>query len=534
MKSIRILALPIFICLTMVLSSSRDDIKKQDIIYVDQGEQWTDEERNDYYVWDQGSQLLPYTWMLALKDNAGQPFLADGLERYGLLPMEGRKLPVGFTVAKDDNGIQQVGLNCAACHTRQINIGEDKYRIDGGPALFNMELMIRELIGSVEATVNDPVRFSSFHEEVTWLSKELGQPAPPDLATFKEQVTQRIFPEKELLAASLPTPNMWGVGRIDALNQIFNRAAGIDLAVPPAMVVPEAFAPADVPVRPPFLWNVGKHDYTQWAANFANGNKHQALLRNTAEVIGVFAHFKPVPDSAKPGGFDMLKENSTNFEGLRYLEDIIGRIGPPRWPLQVDAILAAQGKAIFETECASCHGPKPGEARPPSTAETWATPSINVGTDATYYKTLARMAPTGPLSGILGPVAFIGNITGYMAQQMNKQYDQTFVSIPGRTPPAGSFEARVLEGIWAAAPYLHNGSVPTLDDLLKPAAQRPSVFYMGTNYDVNKVGLSSSQEPSAGYEYRTSVKGNSNEGHEYGTQLSAQQKVALIEYLKSL
>jgi hypothetical protein len=534
MKLVRICVLFVFGFLTIIASCVKDDMQKKNVKYVDQGTEWTDEKRGEFYVWGQGSELLPYTWLLALKDNAGQPFLADGLKRYGLLPMDGRKLPVGFTLGNDINGIQQVGLNCAACHTRQINVGEDQYRIDGGPALFNMEQMIRELIGSLDATINDPVRFNTFHAEVVRLSKELGQPAPPDLVTFKAQVAQRILPERELLAAALPTPNMWGPGRIDALNQIFNRAAGIDLAVAPALVVPEAFAPADVPVRPPFLWNIGKQDYTQWGGTFANGNKHQSLLRNTSEVIGVFAHFKPVADPSKPDGFDMLKDNSTDFEGLKYLEELIAEIGPPRWPFEKDAALAAQGKAIFETECASCHGPKPGEARPPSTTEIWATPSINVNTDATYYKTLARTAPTGPLSGILGPVALIGNISGYMSQAMNKQYDPTFKSLPGRTPPAGSYEARVLEGIWAAAPYLHNGSVPTLDDLLKPAAQRPTVFYIGTDYDISKVGLSSNQEPSTGYEYNTTVKGNGNEGHEYGTQLSAQQKSALIEYLKSL
>lgn len=534
MNLVRVCVLFIFGFLTIIASCAKDDMQKKNVKYVDQGTEWTDEERNDFYIWGQGSELLPYTWMLALKDNTGQPFLADGMKRYGLLPIDGRKLPVGFSLGNDVNGIQQVGLNCAACHTRQINFGEDQYRIDGGPALFNMEVMIRELIGSVEATINDPARFNTFHAEVTRLSKELGQPAPPDLTTFKEQVAQRILPEKELLAAAFPSQNMWGIGRIDALNQIFNRAAGIDLAVPPAVVVREAFAPADVPVRPPFLWNVGRQDYTQWGGTFANGNKYQALLRNTSEVIGVFAHFRPVPDPSKPGGFDMLKDNSADFKGLKYLEELIDKIRPPRWPFQVDAVLAAQGKVIFENECASCHGPKPGEARPPSMSQTWATPSINVNTDATYYKTLARTAPTGPLSGILGPVALIGNISGYMSQTMNKQYDPTFKSIEGRTPPAGSYEARVLEGIWAAAPYLHNGSVPTLDDLLKPAAQRPTVFYIGTDYDISKVGLSSNQKPITGYEYNTSVKGNGNGGHEYGTQLSTQQKTSLIEYLKNL
>ncbi len=117
---------------------------------------------------------------------------------------------------------------------------------------------------------------------------------------------------------------------------------------------------------------------------------------------------------------------------------------------------------------------------------------------------------------------------------MIKQYTSSFTGVPGRQIPAGSFEARVLEGIWAAAPYLHNGSVPTLDVLLKPVAQRPTVFYMGPEYDIRKVGLSLIQDQRPGYEYRTSLPGNGNAGHEYGTQLGSHEKAALLEYLKTL
>ena len=76
--------------------------------------------------------------------------------------------------------------------------------------------------------------------------------------------------------------------------------------------------------------------------------------------------------------------------------------------------------------------------------------------------------------------------------------------------------------------------MPTLDDLLKPASERPAVFFMGPEYDVEKVGLSMLQEARTGYEYKTSTPGNSNAGHEYGTQLSSQQKTALLEYLKTM
>ena len=95
----------------------------------------------------------------------------------------------------------------------------------------------------------------------------------------------------------------------------------------------------------------------------------------------------------------------------------------------------------------------------------------------------------------------------------------------------------MLQGIWAAAPYLHNGSVPTLAELLKPAAQRVSKFAVGAKYDIENVGLAAVQD---GNETRTLTgcddlnSGNSRCGHEFGTSLSDQDKKALLEYLKTL
>jgi hypothetical protein len=94
-----------------------------------------------------------------------------------------------------------------------------------------------------------------------------------------------------------------------------------------------------------------------------------------------------------------------------------------------------------------------------------------------------------------------------------------------------------LDGIWLRAPYLHNGSVPTLRDLLEPPALRPRVFYRGYDlYDSQKVGFVS-DVPRAGVQaftlYDTSVPGNSNAGHLYGTTLSDDEKRAIVEYLKT-
>jgi hypothetical protein len=107
-----------------------------------------------------------------------------------------------------------------------------------------------------------------------------------------------------------------------------------------------------------------------------------------------------------------------------------------------------------------------------------------------------------------------------------------------RTLHRGAYEARVLQGIWAAAPYLHNGSVPTLAELLKPSAQRKSQFSLGTRYDIENVGLAATQDGSNVTPPLTDCNdinsGNSRCGHDFGTQLSDQEKKALLEYLKTL
>jgi hypothetical protein len=95
----------------------------------------------------------------------------------------------------------------------------------------------------------------------------------------------------------------------------------------------------------------------------------------------------------------------------------------------------------------------------------------------------------------------------------------------------------LLDGIWLRGPYLHNGSVPTLADLLEPVAARPKVFYRGYDViDTERVGFVSSgpEAERAGFKYDVSLPGNGNQGHEYGTNLTAEQKRALLEYLKRL
>ena len=93
------------------------------------------------------------------------------------------------------------------------------------------------------------------------------------------------------------------------------------------------------------------------------------------------------------------------------------------------------------------------------------------------------------------------------------------------------------DGLWIRAPYLHNGSVPSLQDFFEPPENRPQVFYRGYDvYDSEKVGFVSDgpEAERVGFRYDTSLPGNGNGGHLYGTGLSSEDKKALIEYLKTL
>ena len=125
--------------------------------------------------------------------------------------------------------------------------------------------------------------------------------------------------------------------------------------------------------------------------------------------------------------------------------------------------------------------------------------------------------------------------------------DQLFYDISGayKIPtidplaPSYPYETKVLQGVWAAAPYLHNGSVATLAELLKPADQRAVSFEVGSAYDPVNIGLAVKQPQFNNFTMTTtdcSLKnsGNSRCGHEYGTSLSDMEKAALLEYMKGL
>lgn len=538
-------------------------------VFLNQGKAWTADTRADFYSRDQGSRIMPLRWIVALKQANGLAFMADSLSRYGYLQNESstpRGLPVGFTVASTANG-EVIGMTCAACHTRQITLKGKVYRIDGGPAIVDFQSFLADLDAAVGAVLTDASAFATFAAVV------LSPSASPDqVVKLKDEVEAWYLPYHTLMDRALPEPP-WGPGRLDAVSMIFNRLAGLDIGPPPTYMIPDNIKRADAPVRYPFLWNSTRQDRTQWPGFANNGNTLLGLARNLGEVTGVFAVFHPRKEDGHLFGINFVGVNSANFQGLEALERMVEKIDPPKWPWAVSATLAAQGKKVFERTCAvGCHEIKIGEFRSPF-RPSWATPIKNIGTDTREWSILERAVDPGILigaaiPGVAGPLvnpaapkeilglAVVGSIIQHTLPLVapSDQFNQVTFSSSGFNPEAdalkrafqfgavapvrGSYEARVLQGVWATAPYLHNGSVPTLADLLKPAAERPVSFKIGPAYDSVNIGLAIEQTAFSQTLQTTDCNdvdsGNSRCGHEYGTGLSPSQKRALLEYLKIL
>lgn len=172
---------------------------------------------------------------------------------------------------------------------------------------------------------------------------------------------------------------------------------------------------------------------------------------------------------------------------------------PPIYPAAIDSVSALEGQQIFLAECAQCH----------ALAASGATIELSeIGSDPDRHSVFS--------SELLDMFSTVGEGTSW--QFSNYSPSVGYVAVP-------------MDGIWARGPYLHNGSVPTVADLLNPPADRPETFYRGcTRLDLVRLGF----DCKSGFLLDTSVRGNSNSGHEYGTDLTQSQKTDLIEYLKTL
>jgi cytochrome c peroxidase len=192
---------------------------------------------------------------------------------------------------------------------------------------------------------------------------------------------------------------------------------------------------------------------------------------------------------------------------VKWLKEYLSQLPSPKYPFPIDANKANTGKTLFDANCAQCHA---------SDKTGVPLPLAEVGTDRGRLDSWNK----GAAIKANQVVKEMGLERRGLVEEDLKGYVVAF-----------------LDGIWLKAPYLHNGSVPTLRDLLEPAAQRPKVFWRGYDvYDQAKVGFVTDTQDAQriGTRMDTTAKGGGNQGHEFGTTLPATEKDALVEYLKTL
>jgi hypothetical protein len=559
------------------------------VVWLDQ--HWTPQQSDWFHHADQGTQTfgIPYEWFIALEQPAlslGAPALLSDpkyLDRYGFIPDNTHpgklQLPIGFAqgsqLTNPDSSpnlnpqtkapMTSLGLTCAACHTGRFTYRNTTVLIDGGPALTNLDKFQVGVGYALVYTRYVPFRFDRFADRV------LGSDASPEAkSALKAQLDQVLATDDKIhkLENSVKSRSVEeGYARLDALSRIGNFVFAVDLGNPANFVAYSA------PVHFPRIWNSSWFEWVQY-----NGSIEQPMTRNAGEALGVRAAVNLT------GPKDQLYASSVQFQNLFAMEQLLAGTPPdatsgfnglrsPKWPSNIlppiDAELAAKGALLYKEICQGCH------MAPITEPEFWASPEwksltpggerhldleqipiTHVGTDpAEAADMMNRRVATPPALGItsneFGPalgqlVEFTVN-HWYDGQQPPTSTDvreQMNGNRPSKVRACLSYKVRPLNGVWATPPYLHNGSVPNVYALLSPVAERPKKFYLGNReYDPVNLGYLTGEFP-GGFEFDTTIRGNSNSGHEFGDDskkegvigrsLSPDERRALIEYLKTL
>jgi hypothetical protein len=529
-------------------------------IYLDQG--WSQEVREGYYHISQGSTVLPYDLFLNLEVAGGQElFRSDAnSERYGLTPdpanpktnPDGLAIGLSRTVTAEGpwKG-DDVGLTCAACHNTELFYQGKRIRIDGGVGNhFDIEAYMSALDEAMQQTLTDSAKFDRLAARIG----ASGPEAKSSLRTRFEGAAGRVHGYRTRV---LVTPYAWGPSRMDAIGLIVNRVTSI------APDIPENWSAPLAPTKPPFLWNSPQGTWTQW-----RGVQKDPIERNLIETMGVYMSMNLTAKSPEEGLYD----SNARLKNLEEIEDWLSHLAPPKWPEEVfgkiDRAKAAEGKKLFASHCAECHNSYPYTWTEPNKygkrfLEVGLVPQKYVGTDPGQFEDLrpyaltAQLAPNlpGPLKdkalvpagelyyGVSVSILHVAlakiNQTEEEAAKMHG-YRELPVARPSQVP---HYKAAPRDGVWATPPFMHNGSVPNLYEMLLPAAQRTKKFCLGRDFDPVKVGVDTSCK-SGTYLIDTTLRGSSNQGHSFedgprgngviGPLLTEEDRWALVEYLKSI
>jgi len=258
----------------------------------------------------------------------------------------------------------------------------------------------------------------------------------------------------------------------------------------PILDIPKGVIPTDVPA-----WWLLKKKNAMFYNGFGRGDFGKFLM---------LSNILTVKDSSE------AREVNSHFgDVLAYIKSI----EPPKYPKQIDGVLATEGEEVFVNNCSNCHGTYGAKGHYPNLL----IPASIIQTDSLLYK---------------------GN-------QQNPQFIEWFNNswfakgdYPAKLVPYNGYIAPPLDGVWITAPYLHNGSVPTLQALLN-SKERPTYWkrnFTKPQYDYDKVGwvYETTDKPKRSTVYNTTLPGYSNGGHTFGDKLTEKERRAVIEYLKTL
>lgn len=420
---------------------------------------------------------------------------AGGYRDFGLIYEPGRDTPIGMPV--ETVIVPRVGVNCALCHVGQVDLGGGRASrlLIGAPnTRFDLQRYLRFMFACArsDAFTNDNIlALIQKQKPLNAFDRFLyGRMVIP-------QTRDAILKQAEALSFMNRSPD-WGPGRTDGFNPAKVQVVG--------QPYDGSFGATDTPP----LWNL--------RARAGMGLHWDAINTSEREI---FLN-SGIGNGATPATIDV--ENLDRMR--RWLLDV----QPPAYPYPINPTLATRGRALYQIYCGDCH--TIGGARTGAAID-----NAEVGTDPHRLGVWTAKANEGfsvyRPDGVLAWRRWLGPAMQASPVRFANPYPWRYTHF--RTTKG--YAAVPLDGIWARAPYLHNGSVPTLWALLSPPDERPTSFYRGdVAYDDRDVGFESQGERAraAGWLYDTRLPGNSAKGHAYGTTLSAEDRRAIVEYLKAL
>ncbi len=484
---------------------------------------WSKQDLNFFLHGSMGTEVFPEPVLRTFIKIYPELFPLSDLSHLGLIPDNDFGWPIGFshqTAVKHLGNLPAVGINCASCHVAQITSSEGSapIRILGTTSHFDVEAFFGSILTATFKTA-DPANMKKF------LATYLGARSEPFEASWKKQeekitavMKDDPFGAKDVVPGEfhvIPSADLQPpfdadtdlASRAHAILRLFhNIRATLHVPDQPPEKLPPASGPGRndafgllsaallhspqpyAPIKFGLVWNVDQRTWVHW-----DGNTRSPIARNLLASLGLGAPLNG-------------HRAELSFADVKRQTDLSEKIRPPRYPFTIDEAAAKRGAEHFNNSCANCHSGSESDRRLYSIAQ--------IGTDPNRANLFNQKQADG--------------FNKFLAE----------LELVGYQPPkevgvrsTGKYFAPTLGGVWARSPYLHNGSVRTLHQLLTSPNERAKSFHRGSRlFDEKEVGFTDG----GNYVLDTSATGNSNAGHDFGTRLSPNEKQDFIEYLKTL